>query len=404
VLSADRVGKHYRRDMTGRTGSLRGLIERRSRQDLWALRDVSMDIHAGESVGLIGRNGSGKSTLLRLFAGLTVPTTGTILRAAPVRGLLTLGDGQKGELTGEENALTGAVLAGLTRAEARRRLPRVAAFAELEDVLDQPLRTYSDGMRLRLAFAVSVHVDPTLLLIDEVLAVGDVRFQEKCLAHLEALVEEGCTVVLTSHYLDQVRRLCRQVVWLEQGRVREAGPAHDVLDSFSAAMGTDVGVPEPLPGGGLRLGTGQVELTSIDVLDAAGRPVGLVRSGSSVTVRLAYVARDPSVSHLHAAVSLHDASGRVALEIPTEQGDLVRVPVGRSGEVALTVDRLDLVAGPWHLDVGLFEPQWSRPYDYRWKALTLFVDGRSTGRGMLSPPVRWGSSSGPDVAGVGRLS
>jgi len=391
VLAADRVGKRYRRDASGRPGSLRTLFERGAREDSWALRDVSVEIRSGETVALVGRNGSGKSTLLRLFAGLTVPTTGRIVRTAQARGLLTLGDGQQGELTGEENAVTGAVLAGLTRAEARRRLPEVAAFAELEDVLGDPLRTYSDGMKLRLAFAVSVHVDPTLLLIDEVLAVGDVRFQEKCLAHLEGLADRGCTVVLTTHYLEQARRLCTQAVWLEQGRVRMAGPAGEVLDSFADAMTGDAPVPEPLPGGGLRLGSREVELTSIEVLDASGRTAGLHRCGARLRVRLRYAVRDPSTTQLQASVSLHDPTGRVGLDVPTRA--VLGVPGGGSGVVELDVERLDLAAGAWHLDVGLYSPDWERTYDYRWKALTLLVEGREGGKGTLAPPVRWTSTT-----------
>ena len=179
VIELHHVAKRYRRSASGQRASLRNLGELFRREEFWALEDLSFSVRAGEALGLIGVNGSGKSTTLRILAGLTRATRGSVAVRRQVSGLLTLGEGFEPDLTGEENAVTAGVLAGLTQADAQRRLPAIASFAELDDVLDEPIRTYSDGMRLRLAFAVSVNVDPQVLLVDELLAVGDLRFQRK---------------------------------------------------------------------------------------------------------------------------------------------------------------------------------------------------------------------------------
>src|SRR4051794_41742415 len=211
--------------------TLRAIASRRSplflrnAEKRWALKDVSFEVAPGQSVGLIGGNGAGKSTLLRLAAGLGAPTRGKVRVDEHAAAVLSLGDTLHPSLTGSENAVTAAVIAGLSRAEARRRLPAMLEFAELEDVADAPLRTYSDGMRLRLAFSVVAQLEPQVLLVDEVLAVGDLRFQAKCLARVRELRESGTTVVMASHDLSLVRRECGQVAWLNAGHLVSYGEA-----------------------------------------------------------------------------------------------------------------------------------------------------------------------------------
>ncbi|MDQ1457154.1 MAG: lipopolysaccharide transport system ATP-binding protein, partial [Actinomycetota bacterium] len=183
VIELDHVHKRYRVDFTGSGRRLLSL--ERGRVERWALRDVNVSVREGEAVGVVGGNGSGKSTLLRIVAGTTRPTTGAVRVASDVTGILTLGGVLEPLLSGTENALTGAILSGMSRRESMARLPAIAEFAELGDKMDQPLRTFSDGMKLRLAFAIAVHVDARILLLDEVLAVGDLHFREKCLDYLK---------------------------------------------------------------------------------------------------------------------------------------------------------------------------------------------------------------------------
>jgi ABC-type polysaccharide/polyol phosphate transport system ATPase subunit len=202
------------------------------RQEFWALRDVSLAVRPGESVGLIGRNGSGKSTLLRIMAGISLPTKGEVTANGRVSALLELGSGFHPQISGRENALLNAVLLGLTLKEAQAVLPRIIAFSELGDFIDQPMRTYSSGMYVRLGFAVAVHVQPQILLVDEVLAVGDAEFQGKCFAHMEQFREAGVTIVMASHDLPSVQKYTDRVLLLEHGQVIKEGKPADVLHEY----------------------------------------------------------------------------------------------------------------------------------------------------------------------------
>ena len=385
VIEVRDVGKRYRRPTIGRR-TVRDLSTLRPGEEHWALRDVSFTVTAGETVGLVGPNGSGKSTLLRLVAGLSRPTAGTVVVRQQVSGLLTLGEGFQALLSGEENALTGAILAGLTRREAKRRLPAIAAFAELEDHMDQPLRTFSDGMRLRLAFSVAVHVDPELLLIDEILAVGDLRFRERCLGRLEELKGRGVTVVLASHDLSQVRRLCQRALWLSEGTLRLDAPADEVADVYHLAMHAP---PEPAaPGDAIRLGGREVEVIAVRVLDHRGRPTDRIPAGGPFAVEIDFDAHE-HVSEAIFGVSAHmDGGATRCFDLSTLADGCWVGPLDGPGTVRLDVERLDLSGGLYQLSVGIYRADWSGPYDYLWEAVPLVVGGPEE-PGLLAPPHKW---------------
>jgi lipopolysaccharide transport system ATP-binding protein len=198
----------------------------------WALRDVSFDIKRGEIVGLIGANGAGKSTLLKILSRITAPTSGFVEVCGRVGSLLEVGTGFHPELTGHENIYLNGAILGMRRADIKRRYDEIVAFAEVEEFIDTPVKHYSSGMYLRLAFAVAAHLEPEILLVDEVLAVGDMRFQKKCLNKMQGVGQEGRTVVFVSHNLQAVSRLCERVILLDQGRVARDGPAHDVISEY----------------------------------------------------------------------------------------------------------------------------------------------------------------------------
>lgn len=198
-------------------------------QPFWALQDVDLRVGRGESLGIIGPNGAGKSTLLRLIAGLALPTRGKVTVQGRLAPLLELGAGFHPHISGRENALINAVLLGLSYGEAKAKLPEIVEFAELAEFIDQPMRAYSSGMYVRLGFAVAVHVRSEILLVDEVLAVGDADFQSKCLAHMEKLRRDKVTIVLVTHDLESVKRFCDRAVLLWQGRVAAVGPPEDVV-------------------------------------------------------------------------------------------------------------------------------------------------------------------------------
>lgn len=204
------------------------------REKFWAVRGVTLDIRSGESVAFIGRNGAGKSTLLGLICGAIAPSTGSVTLNGRLGTLLELGAGFHPDLTGRENIYLNASLLGLGKAEIEDQFHRIVEFSELAEFIDVPLRNYSSGMQVRLGFAVAVHIDPEILIMDEALAVGDAAFQEKCLARVAEFKQRGKTILFVSHSAGQVQAVCKRVVWLEHGRVKADGPADQVLAEYAA--------------------------------------------------------------------------------------------------------------------------------------------------------------------------
>jgi ABC-type polysaccharide/polyol phosphate transport system ATPase subunit len=248
VIKSEGLGKRYRIGERERYLALRDLLartlttpfrrngHRRSTEDMWALRDVSFDVKQGEVVGLIGRNGAGKTTLLKILSRITRPTTGYAEIRGRVGSLLEVGTGFHPELTGRENVyLSGAIL-GMGKSEINRKFDEIVAFAGVDRFIDTPLKHFSTGMQMRLAFAVAAHLEPEILLVDEVLAVGDIEFQKKCLGKMQDVSKSGRTIVFVSHQMNQIRRLCERVVWVDDGRIHKSGPAAVVLGEFETAL------------------------------------------------------------------------------------------------------------------------------------------------------------------------
>jgi lipopolysaccharide transport system ATP-binding protein len=247
VIAAEGLGKRYSRGAVESRGMLRDSITRfarnplaalrRSKQEtFWALKGVSLEVKEGEVLGLIGRNGAGKTTLLKILSRITRPTTGHAEIRGHVRSLLEVGTGFHGELTGRENTYFSGSLLGMKKREIDRKLDEIIAFAEIEKFIDTPVKHYSSGMYVRLAFAVAAHREPEILLVDEVLAVGDINFQKKCLGKMGDVAKAGRTVVLVSHQMNQMRRLCDRVVWVDGGAIRMIGSAHEVVSAYESAM------------------------------------------------------------------------------------------------------------------------------------------------------------------------
>jgi lipopolysaccharide transport system ATP-binding protein len=247
VITADSLSKRYQRGMAATSGLLRDtlalafraphrLFQRDRKESFWALKDVSLEVPQGEVLGLIGRNGSGKTTLLKILSRITRPTAGWAEIHGRVGSLLEVGTGFHPELTGRENTyLSGAIL-GMGRQEITRKFDEIVAFAELEQFIDTPVKHYSSGMYVRLAFAVAAHLEPEILLVDEVLAVGDIRFQKKCLGKMGDVARAGRTIILVTHQLNQIRRLCNRVVWLDGGALRRTGSTAEVVSAYEADM------------------------------------------------------------------------------------------------------------------------------------------------------------------------
>ena len=262
---------------------LLGAVRRESHaEEFWALRDIELEIAAGTTVGLIGPNGSGKSTLLKVIGAIIQPTTGTVRRRGRLAALLELGAGFHQDLTGRENIYLNAAILGMSQAETARQFDAIVEFSGIEPFIDTQVKFYSSGMYVRLAFAVAVHVDPDLLLVDEVLAVGDEPFQRKCMDKIRSFQAEGRTIVLVSHSAEQVGEMCDRVLLLRSGRVAYDGAPADALRRLRAGFEADreaelVAHEETGP---------HATITSVEVLDAGGSPVTSVATGDTVTVRV----------------------------------------------------------------------------------------------------------------------
>jgi lipopolysaccharide transport system ATP-binding protein len=405
VLSFEGVWKAYP-DWSKQPRTLRGVfagrvpvLRRRGRAKRWALRDLTLEVAPGGSLGLIGHNGAGKSTFLRLAAGLSRPTRGQLSVHPDTAAVLSLGSSFDMQLTGEENAFTAALVAGMTRQEARRSLSSMLDFAELDEYVEFPVRTYSEGMKLRLAFGVVATLQPRLLILDEVLAVGDLAFRQKCQDRIAELRDSGTSIVLASHSLDEVAQTCDQVAWLHRGDLRAIGDVESVLQEYENASQEQTFARTPVGASreeqnGLRLREnrfGSQEMT-VEAVEIHGlSPTGTLRTGEALRVSATIVAREHAIDEPIVVVSLRRAGDHaVVFDLSTRADGFSLGRAVRSKRVSLTVGRVDLPAGDYGLDVGVFESSWEHAYDYHWQTYPLRVEGPTGGTGLLAPEHRWG--------------
>jgi lipopolysaccharide transport system ATP-binding protein len=408
------LGKRFRRHhgdkpQTLKETLLHGLGRRRPTEYFWALRNVSFRIPPGRMVGVIGPNGAGKSTLLRLMGAVGRPDEGHVEVNGRIGALLELGAGFHPDLTGRENVFVNGVIAGLTRQEVARRLDSIVEFAELEQFIDSPLRTYSTGMQMRLGFAVAVHTDPEILLIDEILAVGDLAFQSKCLDRIAQFKAGGCTIVLVTHDASLVERLCDEALWLRGGRVVAYGPAAVVSDQYVAEMSAETRRRTPsmhpvvhTPSGNElrirenRFGSMEMEIVAVHLLTASGLPVTELDNGQPLCVRIEYTAPEPIRSPIFGATISQD-DGTICYDTSTAAMDVQTPTVEGSGWISLQIERLDLIGGQYYVDVGVYQEEWSHAYDYHWHVYPLVVHPTTKEKGILRPPARWEFGGAPRV-------
>jgi len=370
------VWRRYRLAPVGRSQTLRGTVARGrrgfAREWLWALQGVDLRLARGEVVAIVGANGAGKSTLLRLAGGVGRPDRGQVEVRGRIAALLDLGRELHPDLTGRENAQLAAVVAGLTRRQFAERFDAVLEFAGLAGFEDQPLHAYSDGMKARLAFSVLAHVDPDILLVDEVLAVGDAAFQRRSIGHIEAERERGVGVLFVSHDLGLVRTVCDRAVWLDHGRIRAVGPTTEVVEAYLAST------VEPAPAGGPRT-VGLVR--GVELLDAWGVPTSSVRTGDALSVR--WEADTTEVGGRRARVSLQ--LRRPGAATPSVDTSAAVTPGRRSFSVAF--ERLDLAPGRHEVVVAVYDDGWTTRLAEHRRELT--VRGEGPEGAPLAPPHRW---------------
>ncbi|HLZ26939.1 MAG TPA: ABC transporter ATP-binding protein [Chloroflexota bacterium] len=307
ALELDHVSKRFSVGQGG--GLFDGLLRRtKTRRELWALRDVDLRLEAGESIGLIGHNGAGKTTVLKLLAGITRPTRGHVRTHGRVASLINLGAGFHPELTGRENIFLNGVILGLSRREVRERFDAIVEFADLGAFIDTPLKRYSSGMYARLGFAVAAHVEPDVLLVDEVLSVGDVAFQDRSIRKMLSFRDDGRAILFVSHNLSAVEMMCQRVIWLDHGRVRLAGATPDVVRAYLDAVDEGL-VDDAAHGAGLVDDAAEpVTLTEVSILDAEQHLQTQFEYGEPLRVRLRCLARQ-DVQHVQCSVTVRGDYG-----------------------------------------------------------------------------------------------
>jgi lipopolysaccharide transport system ATP-binding protein len=427
AVRARNVGKRYRRTVRGfQLRTLKSALLGRRGADalagdetISAVEDVSFEIARGEAFGIVGGNGSGKSTLLKLIAGILKPTTGSLETAGRVAALIELGAGFHPEISGRENIFINGAVLGLTKREIAERYERIVEFSGLEGFLEEPVKNYSSGMYVRLGFAVAIHTDPEILLVDEVLAVGDEAFAHRCLRRIEEMLAAGRTVIFVSHALGLVEELCSRVLWLDGGRVRLLGDPRRVVDGYRQDVAEEEGrahreakeererheeepVPQPvvaeLSGEALRWGSGAAEIVGVRLLDGEGVERYYFESGEAIAIELEAQALQP-LTDVVFGVGLFSPRGVEVWGTNTDIDGFESERFSGRAKLVLECPSLRLAPGEYLMDVAAHAKD-GAPYDYRRKLVAFSVTSASGGAGFYLPEHRWrfdgaGAASGP---------
>jgi ABC-2 type transport system ATP-binding protein len=372
--------------------------------DFWALRDIDFEISEGETFGLLGANGSGKSTLLKLIAGIIQPTDGHIKTVGRLAALLELGAGFHPELSGRENIFLNASILGLSKRQIAGKFDEIVAFAELETFIDNQVKYYSSGMYIRLGFAVAVNMEPEILLVDEVLAVGDEAFQRKCLDKVRQFQRDGRTIVFVTHGPDLVREICDRAAVLDHGKVVGLGlPGEAVRTYREHLLPNEVyAVPEEVQPAEAPVGDGPLRLRSVDLEHPGAGERAYLLAGEPLTVRVGFEASEPVVEP-NFGISIHDTRGRHLFGTNTViEGIPVGTVLGR-GEVRFLIDSMPLLDGTYLLTLGATDADGGTVYDWREQQESFEVMNPGRTVGLVRMPLRI-EVSGPAVEGAAQRS
>jgi ABC-2 type transport system ATP-binding protein/lipopolysaccharide transport system ATP-binding protein len=396
AVSINAVGKRFKRH-TDRRGSLKELIVRgraKNEEDFWAVRDVSIDIPKGSVYGLIGHNGSGKSTLLKMIGGIYRPTTGNIVTDGRVAALIELGAGFHPDMSGRENIQLNGSLLGMSRKEIGAVTDEIIDFSGLSEFINEPVKHYSSGMYVRLGFAVAVHMKPDVLLVDEVLAVGDEEFQRKCFDHLYALRKAGKTIIVVSHGLGQLEGLCDEVAWLEHGQLQQAGNTTDTIAAYlhrvnrdEAARNPNITATRPEDD---RAGNGLVRVTKAEIVSEAGDPINHAETGATFNLRVGFDVTESILGPNLRIALQHDTGPLVSMisnhavgyDFGTIEGEQV---------VDIAIEGNPLLPGRYRVHIDVFDYTGSTLLDTWNDAMEFPVRSQSgeIGQGFVQLPARF---------------
>ncbi|HEX8252991.1 MAG TPA: ABC transporter ATP-binding protein [Thermoanaerobaculia bacterium] len=422
-IALENVSKSYR--LWGRRSQFATLKSALLKRDLKlapdasvsALRNVSFAVDRGEAFGIIGRNGSGKSTLLKLISGILKPSTGRVTVNGRIAALIELGAGFHPEITGRENIYINGIMLGLSRREIDQRFDKIVEFSGIADFLDQPVKTYSSGMYVRLGFAVAVHVDPDVLLIDEVLSVGDEEFSARCVAKIQEMKYRGVTLLFVTHQLDQVRNLCDRALWLDKGEVEAIGDPARVVDAYlqevsgvtssplpkaeTAEEPSDTASSPPQAKSDMdeeRWGSGEVVIKRVSLTDHQGRDLVALGAGTPVIIDADIEVRVPQDDFVF-GIGIYHADGTCVYGTNTDVEGYAPERLDAKGRVRFVVPSLDLVAGTYRIDVAVHTRN-GRAFDYRRNVIRIVVGSRVHDIGIYRPQHEWRFEGGISFASV----
>jgi len=397
AVVVDDVSKQFRlykeRNQSLKAAMMRG--GRASYEEYWALRDVSFEIEEGSTFALIGENGSGKSTLLKCIARILNPERGTIRTAGSVAALLELGSGFHPELSGRENVFLNGSILGMSKRELERKFDEIVDFAGIEPFIDQPVKNYSSGMYMRLGFSVAINVDPDILLVDEVLAVGDAAFQDKCMEKFAEFRRAGKTVVIVSHAMGSMRTLCDQAAWLDHGNLLEVGRADHIVDRYvdKGHEVADAAAPVAVEGvAEARWGSGEARLTGVRLLDAGGTPRTQFHTSDPVTVRMEYEC-STRIERPVFGLAMENLDGVYVWAHNTRDAGLELPAIQGPGHVDLQIPRLMLQPHTFDLIASIVDHTTTHTYDFLRHCYRFTVEAepdkpRESG-GILALDGRW---------------
>ncbi|MBZ5587298.1 MAG: ABC transporter ATP-binding protein [Acidobacteriia bacterium] len=378
----------------GRLHSLKGALlhgelwrAQQEQQGFLALSGVDLEIPPGETFAVIGPNGSGKSTLLKLVAGILRPTEGTVEVAGRVTALIELGAGFHPEISGRDNAIINGMMLGLSRTEVIRRLPEIIAFSGIEPFIDLPVKTYSSGMYVRLGFSVAVVVEPDVLVVDEILAVGDEAFAHRCLERIARLQRRGTAILLVSHDLALVEQLAQRALYLKGGTPVLTGAAGAAVARYRSDVASDEAGGEAAGGSSRRWGNGAVALESVELLDVGGRPLRLLVSGEPAEIRISYAVRIPQEDFVF-GVAIRREDGTHVFGTNTDLDGWRPERLAGDGQITLEFPRLELAPGRYVVDAAVHAKN-GLAYDYACEVLSFTVAAPIGWPGCYAPRHHW---------------
>lgn len=369
--------------LRGRKIDVHSASQGRLDSNIIALRDVSIDVPAGAGLGVIGRNGAGKTTLLKLISRVTWPTSGRVRVAGHAVSLIELGAGFHPELTGRENVYLGGGLFGLTRKEIDRQFDAIVAFADVERLIDTPMKRYSSGLYARLGFSVAVHSRPDIVLVDEVLSVGDAAFRRRALEALRRLIAEGKTVLFISHDMWNVRRLCSDILWMENGAVRAYGPAGDIAERYMNEVNLEALKNQSSTLQSHRSGTGEVRFEEVETLDVEGRPTGVFTTEDTLVVRGTYMASKAVERPVFQVAIVDVDTGVIVTTANSSNGDVPETVQG-TGAIEVRFDHLPLRPRQYVLRLAITDAHQLASYDQVLAGPRFAVTGQGGGVDSLA--------------------